>query len=199
MVVDVAKTLIEICCKTILEEREVTLRTSTPKLPDLLRETVRCLEFDPDRHPEGTTLRDGLKNIVNGLTTTIQGIAAVRNIPGIGHGAPTGMPDIRVDQAAFIVGSADAVVSFLFHMHQSVSKPEPVKTPDPPMMLFQDNEPFNEHVDVLHDVVKIFDKPYRPAEVLFHVDREAYVAALEDFQEDDKTGAEPATATEEAQ
>jgi len=50
---------------------------------------------------------------------------------------------------------------------------------------------FNDYVDELHEQVRIFDLTYRPSEVLFHVDREAYRDILAGFCDDEEDEGHP--------
>ena len=56
-------------------------------------------------------------------------------------------------------------------------------------LFYPDNTDFNDRVDDVHDIVKIFDGTYKPSEVLFAVDLVGYKTALAEFK---------ARATEEA-
>ena len=48
--------------------------------------------------------------------------------------------------------------------------------------MFGDSEAFNNYVDDANQVVQIFDLEYRPSEVLFNVDFEAYRELLSSYE-----------------
>jgi hypothetical protein len=79
-------------------------------------------------------------------------------------------------QALLAAQAADAIIGFLHRVHL---QGRPVV---PGVRLgYSDNEAFNGYVDDGNEVVRIFALTYRPSEVLFHVDREAYRDMLADF------------------
>jgi hypothetical protein len=41
---------------------------------------------------------------------------------------------------------------------------------------------FNDYVDDLHGIIQIFDGEYRPSEVLYEMDEQAYRAGLAEYQ-----------------
>jgi len=48
--------------------------------------------------------------------------------------------------------------------------------------VFDDNEAFNSYVDEANAAVRIFDLEYRPSEVLFNCDQQAYRDLLSGFE-----------------
>ncbi len=49
-----------------------------------------------------------------------------------------------------------------------------------------DNQEFNDYVDDLHGIIEIFGMQYRPSEVLFYVDDEAYRSNLAEYVVEEK-------------
>lgn len=46
---------------------------------------------------------------------------------------------------------------------------------------YEDNNDLNDWIDASNDLAVIFELQFRPSEVLFYVDREAYLETLETF------------------
>jgi hypothetical protein len=92
-------------------------------------------------------------------------------------------------QALLAAQAADAIVGFLHRVH--LQERVPVTRA---RIEYNDNEGFNTYVDEANEQVRIFDLGYRPSEVLFAVDHEAYRDLLTDYRPGDDhptTGAEP--------
>jgi hypothetical protein len=84
-------------------------------------------------------------------------------------------------QAMLAAQSADAIIGFLYRVHrQDLSRPRTV------LLEYDDHLAFNEWVDDQCEPVQILSfPPYRPSEVLFNVDQEAYRELLADYESDD--------------
>jgi hypothetical protein len=73
--------------------------------------------------------------------------------------------------------AADAIVGFLHQVHNQERATLPGAR-----LVFEDSEAFNNYVDDANQVVQIFDLEYRPSEVLFNVDFEAYRELLSSYE-----------------
>jgi hypothetical protein len=82
-------------------------------------------------------------------------------------------------QAVLAAEAADAIVGFLHRVHYQ----EQLK-PSESHLEYDTNTDFNEYVDGANEVVRIFTLEYRPSEVLFHTDLEAYRAYLAEYEPD---------------
>jgi hypothetical protein len=111
-----AKELIESCCKTILEERNIKydITWDVPKLTyqtfDTLKITPRGI---PDSVPEATTI----KSILQTLQTLASKISELRNLYGSGHGKPASYEGLEERHAKLAVGSSVTLVNFLWDSH----------------------------------------------------------------------------------
>jgi hypothetical protein len=80
-------------------------------------------------------------------------------------------------QALLAAQAADTIVGFLHRVHRQE------RTALPTLWLAYDvNKGFNAYIDEANEVVRIFDLEYRPSEVLFNVDSEAYRDLLSSFE-----------------
>src|SRR4051812_5019771 len=75
---DLAKTLIESACKTILTERSIGFNPSDD-LPNLYKSTITHLPLLPLAASSSSTVRQSLMRTLNGLHTAIQGVCELRN------------------------------------------------------------------------------------------------------------------------
>jgi hypothetical protein len=87
-------------------------------------------------------------------------------------------------QALLAAQAADAIVGFLHRVHRQERVPVTRARIE-----YNDNENFNTYVDEANEQVRIFNLGYRPSEVLFAVDHEAYRDLLGDYKprDDDPT------------
>ncbi len=181
---DLARTLVESACRTILTERKHAFE-SGDDLPKLFKTVTMCLPVLPAAASAEATAQKSLKQTLNGLHTALQGVCELRNSCGFAsHGADGPRPAMEAVQALLAAQAADAIVGFLHRIHrQDQSRPTVVA------LRYEDNETFNDFVDDEHGEVMILEFKYRPSEVLFRVDLEAYRDAL--------AGYEPAVAEEQ--
>lgn len=174
---DLAKTLVESACKTILTERSIVYSVNDD-LPKLFKIASQQLPFLPTSASSEANARKSLAQTLSGLSTALQGIAELRNAYGFAsHGADGPRPVMEGAQALLAAQAADAIVGFLHRVHRQ----EQTVTSDV-RLEYADNAEFNEYVDEAHETVFIFDLDYRPSDVLFNVDREVYRSALKEYE-----------------
>ena len=116
LAIGTAKELVETCCKTILEAREVEYSRSS-EIPELIRLTVKSLELTPDDIPEKAKAVDTIKRLLSNLATITQGIAELRNHYGTGHGKAAGAKGLGSRHAKLAVGAASTLAVFLAETH----------------------------------------------------------------------------------
>lgn len=173
---DLSKTVVESTCKSILKDRGDSYE-ETWDLPRLLKETTSRIRLIPDGCMEDPDVATRLKKTLGGLQTTIQGICEMRNTHGFAsHGKDALSPQLDHVHALLVARSADAIVNFLFHAHRQYSNVTP-----PQRLAFDDHADFNDHVDDENEAVQIFEVQYRPSEVLFAIDQQAYRNYLADY------------------
>jgi hypothetical protein len=116
LAIGTAKELVESCCKTILEAREIGFGRSAD-LPELIKATVRVLELAPENIPDSNKAADTIKRLLNNLATITQGIAELRNQYGTGHGKVAGSKGLGSRHAKLAVGAASTLAVFLAETH----------------------------------------------------------------------------------
>ncbi|MDI6619850.1 MAG: abortive infection family protein [Clostridiales bacterium] len=80
-----AKELLEICCKTILDEQGITYSTELD-LIQLMKLACESINLNPKKIPENVLDRDIAGRILGNLANIAQGMAELRNLYGDGHG-----------------------------------------------------------------------------------------------------------------
>lgn len=174
---DLARTLVESACRTILTERKIPF-SEKDELPRLFKSVTTNLPILPHAASSESETRKSLAQTLNGLHTALQGVCELRNACGFAsHGADGPKPAMESIQALLAAQAADAIVGFLQRVHR-----QDLNVPQVMRLQYEDNEGFNRYIDDVHDPVKIIDLVYRPSELLFAIDQEAYRAALVDYE-----------------
>jgi len=191
---DLAKTLVETICKTILADLGQT-PDSQWDCPRLFKETVMKLQLVTGEHDGSIEASRSIKKTLGGLSTAVHGLCELRTREGMAsHGRMAFATSLEPVQAELAARAADAIVSFLWGVHKS-AKPIDRKL----TLKFADNEGYNDWIDDWNPgEIVIFDINYRPSEVLFFVDQEAYKDFFDHFQEQQKpddTGDKPLDAS----
>ncbi len=190
---DLAKTLVESACKTILTERQTTF-ADTDELPKLFKAVTRLLPFLPPGAVVEGDIRKSLGKTLGGLSTAMHGVCELRNDCGFAsHGKDGPAPVLEAMQALLVAQAADAIVGFIYRAHRQA-----IAGPPAPILEYDDNPDFNALIDEAHEPVRIFGLEYRPSEVLFHVDIEAYRDRLAGFEADEDAKGVTAEGTAEA-
>lgn len=179
---DLAKTLVESACKTIITERG-SVFDKDDDLPKLFKTVSSCVPFLPVDLAADAGARKSLQQTLNGLNTALQGVCELRNAFGFAsHGSDGPRPVMEGIQALLVAQAADAIIGFLYRVHrQDLSRPKTVQ------LEYDDNPDFNEWLDEQCEPVRILSlPPYRPSDVLFSVDQEAYRDLLTDYETEDE-------------
>lgn len=177
---DLAKTLIETICKTILED---VGRPADPTwdAPKIMRETTTYLSLIPRNNPEPSKTRGSITKTLNGLHTAVQGLCELRNNYGIAsHGRDGFSARLDLRQATLAAQSADTIVSFLYCIHRDALAEVPGTR-----VYYDDHSDFNDAFDRDNELICFGELELLPSRVLFHTDREAYKAALNDYIAED--------------
>ena len=176
---DLAKTLIESTCKTILTERGIPFDERRDDVPKLFKTLTQNLPLLPPEAKAETKARKSLDKTLNGLHTALQGVCQLRNDYGFAsHGSNTPRPIMEGIQAQLAAQAADTIVGFLCRIHRQDTM-RPHKT----QFEYGDSPEFNEWLDDQTEEIQILSlPPYRPSEVLFYVDQEAYRDLMTEFE-----------------
>jgi len=173
---DLAKTLIESACRTILRERNVAFDPGDD-LPKLFKTTTYYLPFLPASASGEAAVRKSLAQTLGGLSAAVQGVCELRNACGFAsHGSDGPRPLMEGVQALLAAETADAIVGFLHRVHRN-DRTSQVNKP----ATYEDNADFNSSVDELHELVRIFEEEFEPSRILFEMAPEPYRVYLTEF------------------
>lgn len=174
---DLAKTLIESVCKTVLSERSIPYSTEDD-LPKLLKTAITYMPMLPPTASGETDVRRSLEQTLRGLSTATQGICELRNQCGFAsHGSEAPRPAMDSTQALLAATTTDAIVGFLYRVHRQ----DRAKTQPAPTVGYDDYANFNDSVDETHGMIQIFDIEFRPSEVLYQMEPESYRVYLAEY------------------
>jgi hypothetical protein len=173
---DGSKCLIECTCKTILAERGEEVEADI-RLVTLVKRTAEKLGIN-------SQLGNDFRNMLSGLTTTTQAVANIRNSYGpLGHGRDAVHERIGGYQRYMAAKMAEMVSVMLYQIHTGV----------PADLLhtrqeYDDKNAENTLVDIAV-AVEVDDETneisfidygvFRPSQILYALDRQAYRAALQ--------------------
>lgn len=176
---DLAKTLVESVCKTVLNDRGI-LFAKDDDLPKLYRTVTTYLPLLPASASSDVAARDSVKRALGGMSAALIGICELRNAHGFAsHGSASERGTLESTEALLAAQAADAIVGFLYANHVRERR-----TGEAPVPTYKDNVDFNDYVDSANDAVGIFELEYQPSEVLFYVDKSAYYEKLADYEAD---------------
>ena len=173
---DLSKTLVESVCKTVLADIG---QPADPNwdAPKLLRETTSRLTLLPRGHSNAAKARDSIEKTIRGLLQTIQGLCELRNGYGMAsHGRDGFSARLDLRQATLAAQAADTIVSFLYRIHRDALMQLPGAR-----VYYEDHVAFNEAFDRDNETIRLGEVELLPSRVLFHGDREAYKAALNEY------------------
>lgn len=192
-VFDLSKSLIETVCKTILEDRGQT-PDSKMNCQQLVAATAGVIPLAPTDHTDKAAIQDSSRKMIGGMNSMIQGLCEIRNRESsASHGRDAYMDGLGQLHAEGVARTTDSLISFLYLAHKETSKSSPGHR-----IHFEDHTDFNEHIDDLNEMIRIFDLKYRPSDVLFRLDIEAYrdkhemyMIAVADEEANDESVGEP--------
>lgn len=116
LAIGTAKELVETVCKTILEERGVSIDGSHD-LPKLVKQTAKELKLTPSDIPDEAKASDSIKRLLSNLATITNGVAELRNSYGTGHGKSAKSKGLGARHAKLAVGAASTLAIFLVETH----------------------------------------------------------------------------------
>jgi hypothetical protein len=182
---DLAKTLVESVCRSVLGERSVAF-DEADDLPRLFRMVSGHLPFLPVSASDAAETRRSLAQTLSGLSTAIQGICELRNQCGFAsHGSGTPRPSMESVQALLAAQAADTIVGFLHRVHRQDRMQS-----SSPQALYEVNETFNEFLDENFGPIRILEAEFSASAVLFQIEPESYRIYAAEFDEDAESVAE---------
>jgi hypothetical protein len=182
---DLAKTVIESACRTILTERKIGFDPDDD-LPVLFKTVTSRLPFLPASASGEIEARRSLERTLGGLRAAVQGVCELRNACGFAsHGSDSPRPAMETVQAILAAETADAIVGFLYRVHR-----QDYVARITPTLRYTDNAEFNEYVDGLYEPVRIFDEEFQPSRILFELAPEPYRMNLAEYPPESEVGDE---------
>ena len=118
LAIGTAKEFIETVCRTILQEREISLPTDDD-LPALVRLTVKSLPVVPSGLQGDAETEKMIVTLVNNLASAGRSLAELRNRFGTGHGKSASHSGLGVPHARLAVGVSTTVAVFLYEVHRN--------------------------------------------------------------------------------
>ena len=112
-----AKELLEICCKTILDQREVSYATESTVI-QLMKYTCDTLELNAKKIPEEVKGNEIATKILGNLSNISQGMSELRNLYGDGHGKNKDFKTLPPRYAHLAVGASVTTVHFLWETYK---------------------------------------------------------------------------------
>jgi hypothetical protein len=185
---DLAKTLIQSVCRTMLAERAISF-DSADDLPKVFKTATANLPFLPTSLSGEPELRKSLARTLNGLHTAVHGICELRNKCGFAsHGMDGSRPKLEAVQALLAAEAADTIVGFLHGVHM-----QDRLRPASHLAQYEENPEFNDYVDEVHEMIRIFEAEFKPSDVLFQLEPETYHVYLSEFAPETKPAVESNT------
>jgi hypothetical protein len=112
-----AKELVEICCKSILDEQKIPY-DEVLDLTQLMKTACECIGLSPKKLKDGVTGQSIAARILGNLGNIAQGMAELRNLYGDGHGKTKGFQPLPSRYAHLAVGASVASVHFMWATYQ---------------------------------------------------------------------------------
>jgi len=114
LAIGTSKELIEIICKSILKQLNITIDKNWDLLR-LVKETNKVLDFKPKNASNPEDAERSIKQILGGISSIIQGITELRNNYGSGHGKDADFRSLETRYARFVVGLVSELAVFYLH------------------------------------------------------------------------------------
>jgi hypothetical protein len=176
---DLARTVIESTCRTILTERGIAF-AATDELPRLFKAASNSLPFLPASEKGNIDARKSLAQTLSGLSTAVQGVCELRNACGFAsHGSDSPRPRLESVQALLVAEAADTIVGFFHRVHQ-----QDRSAPPPNNLTLENDAEFDAYIDEQFSTVSIFQEDFLASRVLFDLAPEPYRLYLSEYKED---------------
>jgi protein-tyrosine-phosphatase len=119
--IGMAKELIESCCKTILDEKDISY-TKNDDVPQLASKTMDALKLLPSNVQSNDQGADAVKAVLGSLRAIPTKLAEIRNPFGSGHGKSASFQGLEPRHAKLAVGSSITFVDFIWNTYESQKK-----------------------------------------------------------------------------
>jgi hypothetical protein len=118
LAIGTAKELVETCCKTILNRRNV-LFTKSEDLGELTKKLTKELQLVPEGITDETKGAENIRLILRNLTQLTNNLAQLRGLYGTGHGRDGQHRGLQPRHARLAVASAVAFIDFIVETYRS--------------------------------------------------------------------------------
>ena len=119
--------LLETVCVTILADRGNEIPPN-PKPNWLMTQAIGTLQLTA-LNPDDKEAESGVKSILRGLNSLVDGVVALRNSQGVGpHGRDALEHVLSVDYAMLTATAVDAAVGLMFRLHQEQIGRDPINS-----------------------------------------------------------------------
>lgn len=112
-----AKELIESCCKTILDSKNVKWNKNWD-VSKLTGETLNLLNLTPKSIPDTDPVSENIKAVLGNLRGITTKLAEIRNPYGSGHGKSASFTGLETRHAKLAVGCSITFVTFLWDTYE---------------------------------------------------------------------------------
>lgn len=170
LVLENCKALVESICKTILEDLGESIAVGE-NLNNLVSKTCNKLACLPNTG-----------ELARSFVTVANKLGEFRNsFSEIGHGRSVyqleeNRKKVTLATTQFMIATIEQLAVFLITVYQE-EYPQHIQK----QLRYEDNQGFNERFDEENNLVQIGDYgPYSPSEVLFLIEKNAYITALTD-------------------
>jgi len=207
--IDCAKSIVEVVCRAIIDELDNPISPSrppegTPSFSAWVSATIKVLKL-------GDVRNDAFRKLISQHHKLTESLGALRNDAGpVSHGKDAFISRLSAYHHRAAVLSADAIVAFL-HAAYLEAPPNLLRTREPYERFESQNAAIDGNATIRIDnddyqawtlVVSLgrdeeFTLDVRPSQLLFHLDREAYIEAARIGRELDMLGFEPVVPPEE--
>ncbi len=119
--IGMAKELIESCCKTILDEKEIVY-SKNDDVPQLADKTMNVLNLLPANVQSTDRGADAIRAVLGNLRAIPSKLAEIRNPFGSGHGKSASFRGLEVRHARLAVGSSITFVDFVWNTYEAAKK-----------------------------------------------------------------------------
>jgi len=122
-----AKELVESCCKTILERKDIAY-DSKWDLQQLVKNTRKALHLMPEDIPERAPAAEAIKQLLSHLGAIAQCMGELRNAYGSGHGKAESFRGLQERHAKLAVGCSSTLASFLWESFEREQQRQTART-----------------------------------------------------------------------
>jgi hypothetical protein len=133
LAIGTAKDLVESCCKSILQKRNVTISASAG-LPELTKALAKELKLVPEGISEAARGADTVKHVLRNLSAITHNLAELRGLYGSGHGRTGQHRGLEPRHARLAVAAAVTFIDFVTETHHA-RPAEPAMPPPQPVVV----------------------------------------------------------------